>query len=68
MEAHMYSNDLHNAYMYAVEQRKDQMREAAQSRLAREGAQAAKGMKTGWAKTRLLLVIGVFGGLVWFLR
>ena len=65
--AEMYSNDLHNVYTYAVEQRKDQMREAAQSRLARECAQTAKGMKTGWVKPRLLVVIGVLAGLMWFL-
>ncbi len=31
----MFSNDLHNVYTYTVELRKEQMREAAQSRLAR---------------------------------
>lgn len=64
----MYSNDLSNAYTYAVEQRKDQMREAAQSRLASECPRAAKGMKTAWVGSVLLMMMGVLAGLVWFLR
>jgi len=32
----MYSNNLNNAYAYEYERRKDEMREAAQSKLARE--------------------------------
>lgn len=64
----MHCNDLHNAYAYAVEQRKDQMREAACSRLVRECNQDVKNMKAGRLKRRLLMVIGVLGALMWFLR
>ena len=43
-------------------------REAAQSRLAREWVQGVKNMKTGQVKSRLLVVMGVLGALLWFLR
>ena len=43
-------------------------REAAQSRLVRECDQGVKNMKTGQVKSRLLVVMGVLGTLLWFLR
>jgi len=63
----MYTNDLHNAYAYEAERRKDMMRDADQSRLARECKGDVKGVNASSEKYGLLVVIGVLSTLVWFL-
>ena len=63
----MYTNDLHNAYIYETERRRDMLRDAAQSRLVRECKGDAKGVNASSEKYRLLVVIGVLSALVWFL-
>ena len=63
----MYTNDLHNTYTYETERRKDMMRDAAQSRLARECKGDAKGVNASSVKHRLLVIIAMLTALVWFL-
>jgi hypothetical protein len=67
METEMYTNDLHNAYTYETERRKDMLRDADQSRLARECKGDVKGLNAGLEKYGLLVVIGVLSALAWFL-
>jgi len=63
----MYTNDLHNAYTYETERRKDEMRAAAQSRLAHGCKGDVKGVNARSIKHRLLVIIAVLTALVWFL-
>ena len=67
MEAEMYTNDLHNAYMYETEHYKDLIRTAAQSRLASECNKDGKGRKASSIKRKLLVITALLAALVWFL-
>ena len=53
----MFSNDLNNAYTYECERRKDEMREAAQSNLAREVGGDGKNSSLLVAKLRVLALL-----------
>ena len=66
-EIEMYTNDLHNAYIYETERRRDMLRDAAQSRLVRECKGDAKGVHASSVKHRLLVMIAALTALVWFL-
>ena len=58
----MYCNDLNNTYAYECERRKDEMRDAAQSNLAREFRGNSKSSSFRWVAglSMLALLLAIF--------